>query len=847
MGNGGGLLVAIDALGGRGTHGRWGGGTSLRVLCGIAVCLFGLLFFGSPVATAAIPVARGTSGGRSRLGHKFGVFQSLGSPFALASGRLALPRAATSESQRPAVYASQAPGLTAQSVAGVGLFGVTCTSASSCLAVGVSDAGQDVVVPIGGGVPGSVVAGDDQVTLSEIACASASSCVAVGSNDQFTEGAVVPITDGVPGPAVFVPGAGDLIDVACDSTGACVADGVNEQFTEGVVVTVSGGTPGAVQLVPGTGILVGMTCSAPGSCVSVGSSADFFSGVVVPIDSGVAGGAETATGTSSLSDIDCASSGVCTAVGLTTGHAIDFAAVPVSAGSPGLTQTTPDIADAVELPQAPSAVACVSAALCLAAGSDEDQEFSGDVSPIVDGAPGIEQQVSGTGGLFDLACAAGGNCVAIGQSSDGQSAVVSFPPGIGAPATTSVTLSPANGLFEQTSTATVTVSSPAGTPTGLVYFAIDGVYADYPQTLGSSGQTTFSMRGLAPGSHTLAASYVGPSGVFSPAATWYQPTTGSGSNTLGCATTITGQQNRGLNISRVGTCISNASVAGSVNIQPGASASIASSTIAGSLTATTAGALRMCATSVGGSLNVTNATGYVLVGDRAPNEDYDSCAADTITGSVNLVNDAHGATLLADTIGGSLHTSNDSGVGGFPFETAPELAPNTVSGNNTFLANRQSGAQGQTTDGIQCGSVEQLAVHYHAHLAIFAHGRPLAIPEGVGMVGQIIETPTPNGPFALRPSDCLYWVHVHDQTGMIHMELPANFTVTLGDFFDIWGQTLSSSQVGPEHGTVTAFVNGAKYSGDPRNIVLGDHTLVQLDIGGPIVPPQPFEFTAASR
>lgn len=405
-------------------------------------------------------------------------------------------------------------------------------------------------------------------------------------------------------------------------------------------------------------------------------------------------------------------------------------------------------------------------------------------------------------------------------------------------------------MFGRTDTATVKVSSPAGTPTGLVYFAIDGVYADYPQALDSSGQTTFSMRGLAPGSHTVAASYVGPSGLFSPAATWYQPTTASGSSTVVCATTITGQQNRSLNVNLPGTCVSNANLAGSLNVQRGASVSIASSTIARSVNAGNAGVFRMCASSVGGSLNVTNATGYVLVGDRAPNEDYDDCAADKITGSANLVNDTNGATMLADAIGGALNTVNDSGVGGFPFELAPELAPNTVNGNDTFLATRQSGAQGQPVDGIQCGSTEQLVFHYHAHLAIFAHGQPLAIPEGVGMVGQLVEVPTPNGPFGSvtgQSGSCLYWVHVHDQTGMIHMELPANITVTLGDFFDIWGQPLSSRQVGPQHGAVTAFVNGARYSGDLRNIVLGDHTLVQLDIGGPIVPPRPFEFTGENR
>lgn len=157
-----------------------------------------------------------------------------------------------------------------------------------------------------------------------------------------------------------------------------------------------------------------------------------------------------------------------------------------------------------------------------------------------------------------------------------------------------------------------------------------------------------------------------------------------------------------------------------------------------------------------------------------------------------------------------------------PGSGQPELAPNTVSGSDRFLAGRESGAQGEPVDGIQCGSTEQLVVHYHAHLAIFAHDQPDAIPEGVGMVGPLVEVPTPNGPFGSvsgRSGTCLYWVHVHDQTGMINMELPANITVTRGDFFDIWGQPLSSTQAGPQRGAVTAFVNGARYS-DLGNIVL---------------------------
>jgi hypothetical protein len=63
------------------------------------------------------------------------------------------------------------------------------------------------------------------------------------------------------------------------------------------------------------------------------------------------------------------------------------------------------------------------------------------------------------------------------------------------------------------------------------------------------------------------------------------------------------------------------------------------------------------------------------------------------------------------------------------------------------------------------------------------------------------------------------------------MESPIQKTFTLGNYFDIWGQPLSSTQVGPATGTVTAYVDGKKFTGDPRDIKLGEHVNIQLDVG----------------
>ena len=145
-------------------------------------------------------------------------------------------------------------------------------------------------------------------------------------------------------------------------------------------------------------------------------------------------------------------------------------------------------------------------------------------------------------------------------------------------------------------------------------------------------------------------------------------------------------------------------------------------------------------------------------------------------------------------------------------------------------------ATGQTVDGIQCSTSEQTAYHIHSHLAIFSSGTAVRVPAGIGIPGpQQVQ----NG-FVLG-GKCLYWLHTHDATGIIHIESPVTRVYTLGDFFDIWGQPLSSTQVGTAKGTVTVFVNGKRFTGDPRSIKLDPHTVIQLDVGT-AVPPKPYTF-----
>jgi hypothetical protein len=144
-------------------------------------------------------------------------------------------------------------------------------------------------------------------------------------------------------------------------------------------------------------------------------------------------------------------------------------------------------------------------------------------------------------------------------------------------------------------------------------------------------------------------------------------------------------------------------------------------------------------------------------------------------------------------------------------------------------------AQGRTVDGVSCQLTEQVAYHIHQHLAIFVNGAAKTVRAGIGIPGG---TPVQGDVAGGR---CIYWLHTHDASGVIHVESPTQRDYTLGQFFDIWGWPLTASQVGASTGKVTTFVNGKEFSGDPRSITLTPHEMIQLDVGQ-VVPPRPYQF-----
>ena len=164
----------------------------------------------------------------------------------------------------------------------------------------------------------------------------------------------------------------------------------------------------------------------------------------------------------------------------------------------------------------------------------------------------------------------------------------------------------------------------------------------------------------------------------------------------------------------------------------------------------------------------------------------------------------------------------------------------TTDTSRAILASTTSQSTGDTVDGVSSNENEQVLFHVHAHLAIYVNGTPKLLPYGVGIVGPYQLQQTADGPFVAGGTK-YYWLHTHDESGVIHIESPQQRGFTLGDFFDIWRQPLSATQVGPATGTVTAFLNGQKFTGNPRDLPLAAHSVLQLDIGT-VVPAQTYTF-----
>ena len=127
-----------------------------------------------------------------------------------------------------------------------------------------------------------------------------------------------------------------------------------------------------------------------------------------------------------------------------------------------------------------------------------------------------------------------------------------------------------------------------------------------------------------------------------------------------------------------------------------------------------------------------------------------------------------------------------------------------------------------TIDGIECGEVEQFAFHIHTQFNITIDNQSYPIPAGIGII----------------PNNCIYWLHTHDDSGVIHIESPVKEAFNLGQFLHIWNRFNNSDIVVQNitnntiNGTVVVYINGTEMNNntDYRDIELKDRGNISLII-----------------
>ncbi|MFZ0667986.1 MAG: hypothetical protein WAM97_19730 [Acidimicrobiales bacterium] len=217
---------------------------------------------------------------------------------------------------------------------------VSCTSATACIAVGVTDE-ETGLVPLAESWNGtawtvmnlpSVGAGSEDTQLYSVSCGSASSCVAVGvseidESDGTIDSPLIYSWNGTSWSteisAARSPADLGLTGVSCTSATNCMATGYffDRLGSPQAYSEASNGTTWTSEKMPspsGGVELYGLQCSGPDACVTVGGG---IKGALAEGWNGSAWSVEKVvnppgSGTSTyLNGVDCASPTACTAVG----------------------------------------------------------------------------------------------------------------------------------------------------------------------------------------------------------------------------------------------------------------------------------------------------------------------------------------------------------------------------------------------------------------------------------------------------------------------------------------------------------------------------------------------------
>jgi hypothetical protein len=139
---------------------------------------------------------------------------------------------------------------------------------------------------------------------------------------------------------------------------------------------------------------------------------------------------------------------------------------------------------------------------------------------------------------------------------------------------------------------------------------------------------------------------------------------------------------------------------------------------------------------------------------------------------------------------------------------------------------------GKPVDGVNC--LVNGNYHKHALISIYKNGKRLGFPDGIGRVH----------------AGCYhaYEMHVHDVTGIIHIEADVPKQFKLGQWFSLWKQPLSrdgsAGLAGPVRFYIIENATIKRYDGDPVLIDLLPHREVLIVTGTPMTVVPKYQWPA---
>lgn len=124
-------------------------------------------------------------------------------------------------------------------------------------------------------------------------------------------------------------------------------------------------------------------------------------------------------------------------------------------------------------------------------------------------------------------------------------------------------------------------------------------------------------------------------------------------------------------------------------------------------------------------------------------------------------------------------------------------------------------------EGIECEEMEQLGYHIHAHVDLFVNGNKHTVPALIGIT-----------------NNCFYWLHTHDDSGVIHIESPIIKNFTLSQFLKIWKSKYNDPEIANIISNNTKefsiYLNGKKtLNTNIQNVIFHPHDEIVIVIGNP--------------